>query len=183
MKRDKMVVCNRERVKTIESEVTVISEEPVKSNCQQNLSNADIIDYRTKMDTLSFYEKADFDPCDDLMLISNEECLWQCIVGEVKTPYGDLRNSVGQSTYGCRIWNLIGENVDSLMIKEFKSYIIETCLKYPEVNNDIKVGNKNIFFCAIKIDSVYGVFDGSMRIPFSYPSNVNWKDADSSSHA
>ena len=177
--RDKMVICNREIAKTIESEVTVTSTEPAKSKCQQNLSNADMIDYRTKMDNLSFYEKTDFNPCDDLMLIANEETLWQCIVGEVKTPYGDLRNSVGQATYGCRIWSLIGENIDSLMIKEFKSYIIETCLKYAEVNNvidiDVKVGNKNVFFCELKIDSIYGTFDGSMRIPFAYPSNYNWR--------
>lgn len=184
-----MVICNRERIKQMDSEIDINSDLdpcPKQKNCCQNiLHNPDIIDYRTKMDQLHFYEKTDY-PCDDLWLIENEECLWQCLVGEIKTPYGVLSNSIGQATYGCRIWDLMGENIDSLMVREFESLIIETCLKYTEVNNVIdintKIGNMDSFLVEITIDSIYGVFDGRIRIPNALPSNKKWVDSDALFH-
>ena len=177
-----MPACNREIVKTIESVIEMDSTLPeMQGKCENNLPNADIIDIITKKDQLHFYEKTNFDPCQDIWLISNEECLWQAIVGEIKTPYGLLSNSIGQNTYGCRIWDLVGENIDSLVVKEFEADIIETCLKYPEVKNvidiDTKVGDNDAFLCTITIDSIYGVFDGVTHIPLAYPSNKVWKSS------
>ena len=178
-----MVTCNRERIKEIKSEIEIDSyidhcPKHHEDCCQNILNNPDMTDFRTKMDNLSFYEKTDY-PCHDLWLIQNEECLWQCLVGEIKTPYGALRNSIGQASYGCHIWELMGDNIDSLMVKEFESLIIETCLKYPEVNNvthiETKIGSQTgSLLCEITIDSIYGTFDGKIRIPKSFPTKQVW---------
>lgn len=177
-----MVTCNRELIKVMESDPNNIDEMDSDFDtkiCQNLNPNADILDFRTDMDQLSFYEKTDFEPCDDLWMVSNEECLWQCIVGEIKTPLGALSNSLGQRNYGCEIWKMIGRNIDHLEIKDFEHYIIETCLKYPEVNNvigiDTKIGDKTgAFLCNIRIDSIYGIFDGEIRIPKAKPTQQNW---------
>ena len=179
-----MTQCNREIIKTITSDIDETNTKLDKDivTCDNILADADMIDYLTKKDQQHFLEKTNLKPCDDLWLISNEECLWQCIVGEIKTPYGDLANSIGQSTYGCKIWTLIGEPLDSLVIKEYESYIIETCLKYPEVNNVIKIeteiGDRDSLLTFLTIDSIYGVFDGITHIPMAHISNKNWKPAD-----
>lgn len=170
-----MVTCNRNIIKTIESEnIDDVISDFNETTCQNLNPNADMLDFRTDMDQLHFFEKTDFEPCKDLWMISDEECLWQCIVGEIKTPYRSLSNSLGQLNYGCKIWNMIGRKIDALEIKDFESYIIETCLKYPEVNNvthiDTKIGNKtNSFLVNITIDSIYGTFDGVTRIPKALP--------------
>lgn len=186
-----MVICNKERIKEINSTIDITSEEDIcdkkKDHCCQNiLNNPDMVDFRTKMDQRHFYEKTDY-PCDDLWLIANEECLWQCLVGEIKTPFRALSNSVGQQNYGCKIWDLMGENIDSLLVKEFESLIIETCLKYSEVRNVInintKIGSLDSFLVEITIDSIYGTFDGVMRIPHALPSDKKWVDADALFHS
>ena len=134
-----MVKCNRERVKEFNSQFVVTSEFDDDASCEQNLSNADFLDYKTDMDNRSFYEKTAWNKCEDLIYVKNEEALWQTIVGEIKTPIGALSNSIGQQSYGCSIWRLRGEVLDSLSIKEMEHDIIETCLKYPEVNNVIYI--------------------------------------------
>lgn len=175
-----MPICNKELIKTIESEdLDELESDFDEIKCQNLTPDADMIDFRTQMDQLSFYEKTDFEPCKDLWMVSNEECLWQCIVGEVKTPYRALSNSLGQMNYGCKIWNLMGQNVDHLLVKDFESYIIETCLKYPEVRNviaiDTKIGeDTGSFLCEITIDSIYGNFDGTIRIPRAKPTKKKW---------
>lgn len=175
-----MTTCNREIVKIVESDNI---EEPVSDfdtiSCQNLNANADMLDFRTEMDQLSFFEKTDFEPCKDLWMVSNEECLWQCIVGEIKTPYRSLSNSIGQMNYGCKIWGMIGRNIDPLEIKDFEHYIIETCLKYPEVNNvtniNTKIGSESgSFLCEITIDSIYGSFSGVVRIPKALPTQKVW---------
>lgn len=186
-----MVICNRERVKTIESEITSSLDSCPKNQkncCENKLDNPDLIDFRTDMDNLSFYEKTDFQPCDDLWLIANEECLWQCIVGEIKTPYRALRNSIGQANYGCKIWDLMGENIDILDVKQFEKYVIDTCLKYPEVRNvigiDTKIGSElQSFLCYISIDSIYGVFNGQLRIPNAKPTEKTWIQSEKMFHS
>lgn len=178
-----MTTCNREIVKTIESEnLDEIVSDFDEIKCQNLNPNADILDFRTDMDQLSFYEKTNFEPCKDLWMVSNEECLWQCIVGEIKTPYQALSNSLGQMNYGCKIWQLMGQNVDHLLVKDFESYIIETCLKYPEVRNvtniDTKIGeDTGSFLCEITIDSIYGTFNGITRIPQAKPTMKKWTSA------
>lgn len=175
-----MTQCNREIIKTITSNIDEPTSDIDNSRCNNLLENADIIDYLTKKDQQHFLEKTDL-KCNDLWLISNEECLWQCIVGEIKTPYGDLENSIGQETYGCKIWDLMGAPLDSLVIKEYESYLIETCLKYPEVNNVIKIeteiGERDSLLTFLTIDSIYGVFDGVTHIPMARISNKDWKPA------
>lgn len=180
-----MVICNRERVKTIESndldsELDFCNDKKHKC-CDNILENPDIIDMRTNMDRLSFYEKTDLGwPCEDIFLITNEECLWQCIVGEVKTPYGALNNSIGQARYGCKIWDLLGQNLDANDVREFEIFIIETCLKYSEIRNVTNIETKiaddlSSLLCYITVDSIYGVFDGELRIPNVKPSRKKWK--------
>ena len=177
-----MKICNRERIKEFDSQFTITSELPVNSNCEQNLSDADMLDFRTEMDNRSFYEKTEWNACEDLIYTKNEETLWQCIVGEIKTPYGALNNSIGQATYGCSIWDYRGMVLDSLNISEIEYHIIKTCLKYPEVNNviDIQsyVGDDTALFITLTIDSIYGSFDGHMRIPSAFRSDKDWRLAD-----
>lgn len=183
-----MTICNRELIQTMESDdVTEVVSEFDEHKCQNINPNADLLDFRTDMDQLHFYEKTDFEPCKDLWMVSNEECLWQTIVGEIKTPYRALSNSIGQMNYGCEIWDLMGQNVDQLLIKEFEHYIIQTCLKYPEVNNVVdivtRVGEESgSFLCEVTIDSIYGTFNGVTRIPNAKPSRKRWLPANRFSH-
>lgn len=175
-----MTICNKEIIKTIESnDLDEIDSDITIRNCQNRNENADMMDFRTDMDQVHFYEKTDFEPCKDLWMIDNEECLWQCIVGEIKTPFRALKNSLGQFNYGCKIWEKIGQRMDDLDVKEFEAYIIETCLKYPEVYNvigiDTKIGTQTkAILCEIVIDSVYGQFTGVTRIPNAKPTRQNW---------
>ena len=62
-----MVLCNRERVKEFNSQFTVTSDIETKDECSQNLTDADFIDYKSRMDNLSFYEKTDWNACEDLI--------------------------------------------------------------------------------------------------------------------
>lgn len=175
-----MVKCHKERIKTLTSDERLFtSEMDIFNGCEQNLSNADMLDFRTEMDELSFYEKTEWNLCEDLIYTINEETLWQTIVGEIKTPLGVLSNSVGQSGYGCSIWDFIGENLDSLTISEIEHEVIRVCLKYPEVNNvigiDTYTAERNMLLMQITLDSIYGVFDGSLRIPTSHISRKKWR--------
>ena len=177
-----MIKCNRERLKEFDSQFTVISDFDNDASCEQNLVNADFLDFKTDMDNRSFYEKTAWNKCEDLIYVQNEEALWQTIVGEIKTPLGALSNSIGQQRYGCSIWDLQGETLDSLTIKEMEYEIIQTCIKYPEVNNvtyiesfvDDKAG---ALFIDLTIDSIYGSFDSRLRIPHAYRSNKDWTPA------
>lgn len=173
-----MVKCNKERIKDFTSSFLFTSEIDSKERCEQNLSNADMIDFRTEMDNLSFYEKTEWNACEDLIYTINEETLWQCIVGEIKTPRGALSNSIGQASYGCGIWDYIGEHLDSLTISEIENDIINVCNRYPEVNNVIGiesyVADNNMLLITITLDSIYGRFDGSLRIPSAHISEKNW---------
>lgn len=209
-----MVQCNKERIKEFTSDFLFTSEIDSEETCEQNLTNADMIDFRTEMDNLSFYEKTEWNLCEDLIYTINEETLWQCIVGEIKTPRGALSNSVGQSGYGCDIWRNIGENLDSLTIAEIENDVINTCIKYPEVHNVIGIdsyvnsGNKggpikktyydketekyrvtyenndyvdysknNMLLLQVTLDTIYGTFDGTLRIPTAYTSDKEWVPA------
>ena len=175
-----MTICNSEIIKTIESEdIDEVDSDFDERRCQNINPGADMLDFRTDMDQLSFYEKTDFEPCKDLWMISDAECLWQCIVGEVKTPYRSLANSLGQLNYGCEIWKMIGRNMDPLEIKDFEYHIIQTCLKYPEVNNvtyiETKIGKQSgSLLCNLTVDSIYGTFDGEIRIPKALPTQQVW---------
>lgn len=169
-----MPICNVQRIKKSNKNDIIYSEIEV-IECEQDLSNADMIDFMTDMDNLSFYEKTSQNRCNDLIYVKNEEALWQTIVGEIKTPYGVLNNSIGQSTYGCLIWNYIGENIDSLDIKSIEYDIIDVCIKYPEVNNVTNIetyttDETNILLAIVTIDSIYGTFDGHLRIPTAFMS-------------
>lgn len=173
-----MVKCNRERVKEFNSHFIVTSDLS-EASCEQNLVDADFLDFKTDMDNRSFYEKTAWNHCEDLIYVKNEEALWRTIVGEIKTPLGALSNSIGQQSYGCSIWDLKGEILDSLTIKEVEYDIIQTCLRYPEVNNviDIKsyVSDKDgALFVTLTIDSIYGNFDGHIAIPHALRSDRPW---------
>lgn len=177
-----MVKCNKERIKDFTSDFVVTSDIEIIENCEQNLSNADMLDFRTNMDNLSFYEKTAWNMCDDLIYDINEQALWTAIVGEIKTPKGVLSNSVGQSNYGCEIWDYIGEGLDSLTISEIEHDVINICNRYPEVNNVIGinsyVADRNMLLIELTLDTIYGEYSGKIHIPTAKVSNKNWKSAD-----
>ena len=172
-----MVTCNTKRVKKIDNDV-IFSEIDI-TECEQDISNADMLDFMTDMDDLSFYEKTAWNDCEDLIYVKNEEALWQTIVGEIKTPYGALNNSIGQATYGCRIWDYIGEVIDSLNVQSIEYEVINVCNKYPEVNNVINIetlyGNDASLLIQVSLDTIYGEFDGHLRIPTAYTPKKHWK--------
>ena len=179
-----MVKCNKERIKEFDSQFTVISDFDILDDCGQNLNDADFLDFKTDMDNRSFYEKTAWNKCEDLIMVKNSEALWQTIVGEIKTPLGALSNSLGQQKYGCSLWNIRGEVLDSLTIKEAEHDIIQTCLKYPEVNNVIDIQSyvddkEGALFITLTLDSIYGSFDGHVRIPKALRSDKDWVLADS----
>lgn len=176
-----MVICNRERTKIFTSDAVAVSE--IKSSdCTQNLIDADFIDFKTDMDNRHFYEKAAWNECQDLIYVQNEEALWQTIVGEIKTPKGALSNSIGQAGYGCEIWSYKGAILDSLNVSEIEYYIIQTCIAYPEVNNVINIetliGDRDSLFITVTLDTIYGAFDGHLRIPSAFRSDKDWKPID-----
>lgn len=178
-----MVKCNRERVKDFNSYFVATSDYDVETSCEQILTNADFLDFKSDMDNRSFYEKTAWNHCEDLIYVKNEEALWQTIVGEIKTPLGALSNSIGQQSYGCSIWNLKGEVLDSLTIKEAEYELIQTCLRYPEVNNvtniESYVADKDgALYVTMTLDSIYGSFDGLLRIPNALRSDKPWVPAD-----
>lgn len=172
-----MVVCNSKRVKRVKNDI--IFSEMEMTECEQNISNADMLDFMTDMDDLSFYEKTAWNNCEDLIYVKNEEALWQTIVGEIKTPYGVLSNSIGQAGYGCGIWDYIGEVIDSLNVQSIEYEVIQTCNKYPEVNNVIDIetlyGNDSALLIRVTLDTIYGEFDGHLRIPTAFTSKRGWK--------
>ena len=172
-----MIVCNSKRVKKVKNDI--IFSEMEMTECEQNISNADMLDFMTDMDDLSFYEKTAWNNCDDLIYVKNEEALWQTIVGEIKTPYGVLSNSIGQAGYGCGIWDYIGEVIDSLNVQSIEYEVIQTCNKYPEVNNVINIetlfGNDASLLIQVSLDTIYGTFDGHLRIPTAFTSRKGWK--------
>lgn len=173
-----MVKCNRERVKEFNSRFIATSDLE-EASCEQNLVDADFLDFKTDMDNRSFYEKTAWNHCEDLIYVKNEEALWRTIVGEIKTPLGALSNSIGQQSYGCSIWELRGAILDSLTIKEIEHDIIQTCIRYPEVNNviDIKsyVSDKDgALLITLTLDSIYGSFDGHLAIPHALRSDKEW---------
>ena len=172
-----MVICNSKRVRKEKNDIIFSEIEMV--DCEQNISGADMLDFMTKMDNLSFYEKTAFNACEDLIYVQNEEALWQTIVGEIKTPYGALNNSVGQGQYGCRIWDYIGKAIDSLNVQSIEHEVILTCNKYPEVNNVIDIetlyGDNASLLIRVSLDTIYGEFDGHLRIPTAFTSKKQWK--------
>ena len=173
-----MEKCNNEWTQDFTSVMDFESDIDGYDNCEQNISDKDMLDFRTEMDNLHFYEKTEWNRCEDLIYVSNEETLWQTIVGEIKTPLGVLSNSIGQASYGCNIWSYIGENIDSLIVSEIEHDVIQTCIKYPEVNNVIGIDtyiDKDALLMEITIDSIYGTFDGSLRIPNAHASRRNWR--------
>ena len=174
-----MVKCNRERVKEFDSDFIATSDMD-NNSCNQNLVNADFLDFKTDMDNRSFYEKTAWNMCEDLIYVQNEEALWQTIVGEIKTPLHALNNSIGQQNYGCSIWELRGQVLDSLTIKEIEYEIIQTCLRYPEVNNVIDIQSyvsdkDGALFITLTLDSIYGTFDPHLRIPNALRTDKDWK--------
>ena len=178
-----MVKCNRERLKEFDSQFTALSDFDIEDNCEQILTDADFLDFKSDMDNRSFYEKTAWNRCEDLIYVKNEEALWQTIVGEIKTPKGALSNSIGQQNYGCNIWELKGQVLDSLTIKEIEYEIIQTCLRYPEVNNvtyiESFVADKDgAIFITLTLDSTYGSFDGHLMIPNALRSEKKWVKAD-----
>ena len=58
-----MVICNKELIQTMESnddDMNEIDSDFDEIKCQNLNPDADILDFRTEMDQLSFYEKTDF---------------------------------------------------------------------------------------------------------------------------
>lgn len=174
--------CNRERVKEFDSSFVITSDFNTIDGCEQNLINADFLDFKTDMDNRSFYEKTAFNKCEDLVYVQNEEGLWRTIVGEIKTPRGALSNSIGQQSYGCAIWEVRGQVLDSLTVKEIEYEIIQTCIRYPEVNNVIYIESyvddkAGALFVTLTLDTIYGNFDGHIAIPRALRSDKDWQPA------
>ena len=63
--------CNTKRVKKDKDNGDIIFSEIDVIECEQNLDNADMLDFMTNMDNLSFYEKTAWNHCDDLIYVKN----------------------------------------------------------------------------------------------------------------
>ena len=174
-----MVICHRELIKEMKSDLEPIKQEdPEIRGCSQHTESNDLVDILTDMDDLSWFEKTGW-KCQDLWMVTDAESLWQAIVGEIKTPKGALSDVVGQRNYGSEIWNFIGDTIDSIVISEIEHYFIKKCLEYKEVNNVVSIntfiGEDSGIYITANIDSIYGNFNGDMRISNAQPTVRKWR--------
>lgn len=100
----------------------------------------------------------------DIEMIIDAEVLWQAIEGEIKTPLGTVRGKDTEN-YGCRLWSLIGTNLNNLSLKTAKYYVEEVSHHYPnEVYSfpviDVIAPTRDTLEIRIVVDSIYGKFTG-----------------------
>ena len=168
------MICNRNRIHDAESTIDADSDiKPCKNSCCEDdlTTDGDISDILTDLHPEGWGEKTDFSHCDgDITIVNDEETLWQALIGEIKTPYGVLP-SVGQSEYGCHIWDLMGDNMDAFFYEEFRNDIEEMCKAYPQINKvvdiDLRVGDKGSLSVELTVDSIYGKFNGKERLAWT----------------
>lgn len=108
---------------------------------------------------------------DDIIILENQEALWQGIVGCLHTPLGII-DGVGLENYGSRLLELRGTNLTYHTIELAKVYIKDTIPQFQNKVNDFpkidivkpspnqrydKYGRFTMRI-DLTVDSVYGVF-------------------------
>ena|SRR5574344_1631797 len=168
------MICNRDRIQDGISDVYEAGSEIdcYGKCCVDDLtSKGDIQDLLTDLHPEGWGEITDFDACDnDISLVEDEEALWQALIGEIKTPLGVLP-SIGQNTYGCQIWDLMGEKIDGNFEQTFTFYIKKMCNQYPEIISvpfvKLRYGDKGSLALEMTVNSIYGDFTGKERLAWS----------------
>lgn len=96
-------------------------------------------------------------------MITNKEALWQGFVGELKTKPGECQG-VGMENYGCGIWNVIGENINEMVLKEIENYVTNLKPHYEEIKdiyvNEVVEMHDGRVKLTITLNSIYGYIRG-----------------------
>ena len=112
---------------------------------------------------------------EDIVILNDQEALWQCIVGVLHTPIGKI-DGVGLERYGSKLLSLRGMNVNYHIGELAKVFINDTVPQFQgKVNSfpkilitqvpktDDKYGRFNIQI-ELTVDSVYGTFNRTLYI-------------------
>lgn len=95
----------------------------------------------------------------DFINIEDGDCLWQAVEGELKTKKGDCRG-VGLETYGTSLYQILGQNIDDLVIKEMERCVNEVASKYPQIQSmtimEVTVYKNGDIRMIITIQSTFG---------------------------
>ena len=112
---------------------------------------------------------------DDIIILNDQEALWQCIVGVLHTPIGKI-DGVGLEQYGSKLLSLRGMKVNYHIGELAKVFINDTIPQFQgKVNSfpkiiinqvskkDDKYARFNIRI-DLTVDSIYGVFRRTLYI-------------------
>jgi hypothetical protein len=99
--------------------------------------------------------------------VEDRVALWQALVGEIKTRPGEVQGE-GLTNYGCDIYKILGQPVDTLIVKDVEYYINALAPKYSEirslsVDTFLEYRNGRIKI-TILVDSIFGRFKESVTI-------------------
>lgn len=89
-------------------------------------------DLRTRSD--NNYDEYIFTRGVDVEFTEGLETLWQTIVGELKTEYGEV-GCERLSTYGSYLYKLKGQKRTPSLVKELNFFIDQVMQTYPQVTN------------------------------------------------
>jgi hypothetical protein len=113
---------------------------------------------------------------DDIIILENEEALWQGIVGVLHTPKGKI-DGVGLENYGSRLLTLRGMKLTYHIAELAKVFIEETIPQFqgkvnsfPRIDINIPSNLQNDNYgrftmrIDITVDSIYGLFHRTLYI-------------------
>jgi phage baseplate assembly protein W len=95
----------------------------------------------------------------EMKTIENEICLWQEIVGELKTNRGEVLG-VGMQNYGSELKEMIGENMDIQLEREIENEVKSIAESYEDVlfATANVVGDENgIISIELELRTKYGI--------------------------
>lgn len=110
---------------------------------------------------------------DDITILKNQEALWQCIVGVLKTPTGYVDGTTLEG-YGSELLRLRGQNLNYHLRELAKVYINNTIpqfegrvYSFPQIEiSQPKDFPRSRFTMIIRmtVDSIYGSFNRTLYI-------------------
>lgn len=116
-----------------------------------------INDIKTTFES-SYFEKLQMKGADYVMC-EDHYTLWLAFIGEIKTKPGEMLG-VGLENYGCEIWRVLGENIDSLIEKEIEKYILDLQPKYPDIKDialeEVFEHKKGFIQLTITLTTIFG---------------------------
>jgi hypothetical protein len=95
----------------------------------------------------------------DFLNIEDQEALQQAVIGELKTRQGTCYG-VGLEDYGSKLYQILGQNIDDLVVKEVQDYVKDVANKYSQINSisieELITYSDGSVDMKITIDSIFG---------------------------